>query len=185
MITQFSSTMPERALAHIAVPVVKAKTSAALNKAISRRQLGHANTPLELATRLRKVRENESTPVPSLSSYACFLKGTKVLEIQRLVFIRGYNPTIKLDAVIKKANELHADGIVLATWQKPNLERPWALEQDEEVLRQYTELKATGHSLVDHIRISDTGTYSYYASTQGPFHYQHTPTEAKDLKCLY
>jgi len=89
--------------------------------------------------------------------------------MERIGRIRGYNPTLKLDSVIKQAPRLGADGIILATWHQPTGEERFALEQSQEVERQFDVLEEGGIRLVDNLRISETGLFSYYAHWDGPF----------------
>ncbi|MFC5409883.1 hypothetical protein ACFPMF_11230 [Larkinella bovis] len=189
MITPLPTTLPVRPTTTHSTKIADLPKDGPVNpKSRRHKRFGLADTPLQVATALCIAKEKAKQPGRFYQmSFVCFLQGNHIIGIEPLAPHRSYNPKINVQAIIKQAKAIYpsAFGVVLATWHQHGLERPWATEQAEEITRQYTELKASGLFLIDHLRISGTGTYSFFASTAGPFRYTHDPVQAGMLKCLY
>ena len=107
---------------------------------------------------------------PGYAAFACYLNRRQVVAIERLHGLRGHNPPINLKSVISRFQATTtATGVILATWHHTDLEDPYADEFVDEVYRQYDLLSEAGIKLVDNLRLSETGAYSYYGLRNGPY----------------
>lgn len=107
---------------------------------------------------------------PGRAAYACYLRGKQVMAIERLHGLRGHNPAVNLNSVLNRIRRNgNVTGVIIATWHHSTSEYPYALEFVEEVERQHDVLLAAGIHLVDNLRMSETGLYSYYGQHNGPY----------------
>ncbi|GAB4007131.1 hypothetical protein GCM10028808_10420 [Spirosoma migulaei] len=107
---------------------------------------------------------------PGFAAFVCYLNGKQVIEVERLNPLRGHNPTVNLKPVFERFRYTQDfDGVVISTWHHSGSEDPYAEEFADEVYRQYDLLKEAGIKLVDNLRLSKTGVYSYYGQHYGPY----------------
>ncbi|QMW02503.1 hypothetical protein [Spirosoma foliorum] len=107
---------------------------------------------------------------PGHDAYVCYLKQQRVVHVERLHSLRGHNPTVNLSSVIRyvRHNE-EITGVIIGTWVRSTSEYPYAEEFSNEVERQYHVLLEADIKLVDNLRLSETGVYSYYGDHAEPF----------------
>ncbi|MVM29283.1 hypothetical protein GO755_04505 [Spirosoma sp. HMF4905] len=97
------------------------------------------------------------------SAFVCYLNGKQVVAIERLHRLRGHNPEIDLTSILSRAlRDRTINGVIIATWHRPTAEDLYAAEFEDEVERQYQILLEADIRLVDNLRLSETGMYSYY-----------------------
>lgn len=107
---------------------------------------------------------------PSFAAFVCYLNGQQVIEVERLNALSGHNPQVNLMAVIGRIKrEPSVTGVIIATWHHSTSEDPYAEEFEEEVYRQFDILSEAGIKLIDNLRLSETGAYSYYGYHEGPY----------------
>lgn len=104
------------------------------------------------------------------AAFVCYLSGKQAVAIERLHTVQGYNPHINLDKVIRQARRnWKIDGVILALWTNSTNESPAATEIVDAVEDQYYTLLDAKITLVDSLRLSETGVYSYYGDHNGPY----------------
>lgn len=119
---------------------------------------------------------------PGYAAYVCYLNGQQVIEVERLNALHGHNPQLNLTSVIDRIEcESSITGVIIATWHHSTAEDPYAEEFVEEVYRQYDLLRVAGVKLVDNLRLSETGVYSYYGQHNGP--YSDSPSSHEQSIC--
>jgi hypothetical protein len=102
-------------------------------------------------------------------AYAAFFRAGQLVSLEWLHNQRGHSPAVNTKLVIRRAGHLKADQVILATWVRSTAEQPYALEFVDEIDRQHDELTAADLEMVDCLRLSETGMYSYYGAQRGPY----------------
>lgn len=152
-------------------PTQKAQNSGQTQTPVDNRRTlqapGLLQTPFQAALLFSAEKQHNK---PGFAAFVCYLNGQQVIEIERLHGLRGHNPQVNLTAVIGRIKrEPSITGVIIATWQHSTAEDPYADEFVEEVYRQHDLLIEVGIKLVDNLRLSETGAYSYYGYYEGPY----------------
>jgi hypothetical protein len=121
----------------------------------------------------------------SKGAYAAFITQGNIVCIDRLHNLQGHNPQINLSQVIRFAYKYKSEEVILASWVQSYSENPYAMEFVDEVDRQYYTLYDLGIRLVDNLRLSETGMYSYYGSHNGPYDLASLHGQPQDINQYY
>lgn len=174
---QVAKSIPRIALAKSGNPYIGAQDTTSTAKI--KPQI--IESPFQAA--LLFVAENQRSK-SNFSAFACYLNGKEVVAIERLNSLRGHNPEVDLAAVLKRAQRKgDFDGVIIATWHNPTSEAPYAVEFEEEVERQFYILLEADIKLVDNLRLSETGMYSYYG--QCPDLFESPRNHKRGIGSLY
>jgi hypothetical protein len=123
-------------------------------------------TPFQAALLVYPLRQRDGH---TKAAYVAYFHQEQLIHLERLHTLRGHNPAINCQAVIKQARQLGATQVLLASGVESTSEEPYADEFAHEVERQYETLRQARLFLLDNLRVSLMGAYSYYGDHSGPF----------------